>query len=151
MPGNNPLLDIKFWSDSAITIHGTHGYARATTGNGWVAVTRSSKGEMLRGEGFFTPSEEQPLYIRDLCNVSTPEPVCRTKDRAYVKDRLALADEVGARCAITYIGSLAESGEFHPHPNNLTQKGFDEFVECAREIIDSVKPNRAKFCLEMMQ
>jgi len=69
VPGNNPLLDIKFWTDSAITIHGTHGYARVTTGNGWEAVTKSSKGEMLRGEGMFNPSEEQPLYIRDLADV----------------------------------------------------------------------------------
>ncbi len=70
------------------------------------------------------------------CNVSAPEPVKRKKNRAYVKDRLALADEVGARCAITYIGSLADGAEYQPHPDNLTQKGFDEFVECAREIID---------------
>jgi Predicted dehydrogenases and related proteins len=68
VPGNNPLLDIKFWTDSAITLHGTHGYARVTTGNGWQAVTKSSKGEMLSGEGFFNPSYEQPLYIRDLAD-----------------------------------------------------------------------------------
>ncbi|MCR9195097.1 MAG: Gfo/Idh/MocA family oxidoreductase [Hyphomonas sp.] len=68
VPGDNPLLDIKFWTDSALTIHGTHGYARVTTGNGWQAFTRSSKGEMLSGDGFFDPSYEQPLYIRDLAD-----------------------------------------------------------------------------------
>ncbi len=40
VPGDNPLRDIKFWTDSALTIHGTHGYARVTTGNGWQAVTK---------------------------------------------------------------------------------------------------------------
>lgn len=68
VPGNAPLLDIKFWTDSALTIRGTHGYARVTTGNGWQAFTKSSKGEVLSGEGFFNPSYEQPLYIRDLAD-----------------------------------------------------------------------------------
>ncbi len=84
-------------------------------------------------------------------NVVPPEPEVRKANRTYVKERLAIADEVGARCAITYIGSMRSGGDYEPHPDNLTQKGFDEFVECAREIIDEVKPRRAKFCLEMMQ
>lgn len=84
-------------------------------------------------------------------NVSPPEPDRRKEARDYVKERLALADEVGALCAITYIGSMAPDSDYEPHPDNLSQKGFDTFVECAREIIDAVKPKRAKFCLEMMQ
>ncbi|MCR9195098.1 MAG: sugar phosphate isomerase/epimerase [Hyphomonas sp.] len=84
-------------------------------------------------------------------NVVPPEPEVRKANRAYVKERLAVADEVNARCAITYIGSMAPGSDYEPHPANLTQEGFDVFVECAREIIDDVKPKRAKFCLEMMQ
>jgi sugar phosphate isomerase/epimerase len=83
--------------------------------------------------------------------VVPPEPERRKAARAYVAERLALADEVGARCAITYIGSLKPDSDYDPHPDNLTQKGFDEFVACAREIIDAVKPKRAKLCFEMMQ
>ncbi len=64
-PGNHPLRHIKFWTDSAITVHGTHGYARVVTGNGWEAVTKSSNGQVLRGEGDFTPAYQQPLYIKD--------------------------------------------------------------------------------------
>jgi sugar phosphate isomerase/epimerase len=84
-------------------------------------------------------------------NVVPPEPDKRKAARAFVCDRLALADEVGARCAITYIGSMAPASDYEPHPDNLGPKGFDAFVDCAREIIDTVKPKRAKFCLEMMQ
>jgi sugar phosphate isomerase/epimerase len=40
---------------------------------------------------------------------------------------------------------------YEPHPDNLGQKGFDAFVEAARDIIDGVKPKRAKLCFEMMQ
>ncbi|MBZ9939324.1 Gfo/Idh/MocA family oxidoreductase [Mesorhizobium sp. BR1-1-16] len=68
VPGENPLRDIKFWTDSSITIHGTHGYAEVTTGNGYRAFTRNSQGEMIEGDGNFNPSYEQPLYIRDLAD-----------------------------------------------------------------------------------
>jgi predicted dehydrogenase len=67
-PGNNPLGHLRFWTDSSITIHGTHGYARVVTGNGWQAVTKSSQGEVLSGPGDFDPSYEQPLYIKDLAH-----------------------------------------------------------------------------------
>lgn len=84
-------------------------------------------------------------------NIMRPEPEVRKANRAYVKERLAVADEVGARCAITYVGSMGPDSDFEPHPANLAPEGFDAFVEAAREIIDDVKPTRAKFCLEMMQ
>ena len=66
VPGDNKLGTLPFWSDSSITLHGTHGYARVVTGNGWQAVTRSSGGEVLSGPGNFDPGYEQPLYIREL-------------------------------------------------------------------------------------
>ncbi len=83
--------------------------------------------------------------------VVMPDPAARKAARARVAERLAVADEVGARCAITYIGTLGDDSDYGPHPDNLTRKGFDAFVEAAREIIDAVKPKRAKFTLEMMQ
>lgn len=84
-------------------------------------------------------------------NVVRPEPDVRKANRTYVKERLALADEIGARCAVTYIGSMGPDSDYEPHPANLTREGFDAAVECVREIIDAVQPRRAKFCLEMMQ
>jgi sugar phosphate isomerase/epimerase len=83
--------------------------------------------------------------------VVQPDPATRKAARARVAERLAVADEVGARCAITYIGTLGDDSDYGPHPDNLTCKGFDAFVEAARDIIDAVKPKRAKFTLEMMQ
>lgn len=83
--------------------------------------------------------------------VVMPDAAKRKAARARVAERLAVADEVGARCAITYIGTLGDDSDYGPHPDNLAQRGFDAFVEAAREIIDAVKPKRAKFTLEMMQ
>jgi len=56
----------KFWHKDAVTIHGSHGYARVVTGGGWKAVTKSCGGQILSGPGVFNPEEEQPLYIREL-------------------------------------------------------------------------------------
>ena len=83
-------------------------------------------------------------------NIVNPNMADRKKARDFACDRLALADEVGARCAVTYVGSMGDD-DMQPHPDNLNQRGFDAFVQAAREILDAVKPKRAKLCFEMMQ
>jgi sugar phosphate isomerase/epimerase len=64
---------------------------------------------------------------------------------------LAIADEVGARCAVSYIGSFAPQTDYAPHPDNMGPRAFDATVETVRLILDRVKPRRARFALEMMQ
>jgi sugar phosphate isomerase/epimerase len=57
---------------------------------------------------------------------------------------------LGARCCVDIAGSYNRQAWHGPHPDNLSRKFFDETVENARKIIDAVKPQRAKFCFEMM-
>ncbi|MCX7011024.1 MAG: sugar phosphate isomerase/epimerase [Candidatus Sumerlaeota bacterium] len=71
--------------------------------------------------------------------------------RRRVCEQLALADEVGALCTVNYFGTFLPNSRIGPHPDDLTPKAFDLAVEVVREIVDAVKPKRAKFCLEMMQ
>lgn len=99
----------------------------------------------------FADEDIQIAEVAAWSNVSAPEPEKRRANRAHVIDRLAVAEEVGACCAVTYIGTLAEDSEYGPHPDNLAQAGFDVFVETARTIIDAVKPKRTKLAFEMMQ
>jgi sugar phosphate isomerase/epimerase len=75
----------------------------------------------------------------------------RNVHRDYAAECLAVADEVGAKCAISYIGSYAPNSDYGPDPANLTDAAFDDAVETARYLIDTVKPKRAKFALEMEQ
>ncbi len=63
---------------------------------------------------------------------------------------LALADEVGALCCVDIAGSFNPERWDGPHPDNLSQKAFDITVENVRYILNSVKPKRSKFVLEMM-
>jgi len=75
----------------------------------------------------------------------------RRANHEKVCNTLAMADALGARCCVNYIGTLAKNSCFGPHPDNLTAATFDLAVETVRKIIDAVRPKRAKFCLEMMQ
>lgn len=85
------------------------------------------------------------------CNMLAVEPERRKTNQERVRHGLALADELGARCCVDYLGTLAPNSDYGPHPSNLTREGFDLAVQTVRSIIDAVKPKRAKFCLEMMQ
>lgn len=84
-------------------------------------------------------------------NLTAIEPDRRTDHVNYACECLAIADEVGALCAVSYIGSYAPETDYAPHPRNMGDDMFDDAVQTARQIIDTVKPKRAKFALEMMQ
>ena len=45
---------------------------------------------------------------------------------------------------------MIQTSSTAPHPKNLTDECFDLIVEVVRQILDTVKPRRASFLLEMM-
>ncbi len=63
--------------------------------------------------------------------------------------KLALADEIGARCCVNVAGSRGDRWD-GPDADDLTPDTFDLIVETTREIIDAVKPTRTFFTLETM-
>lgn len=83
-------------------------------------------------------------------NLLEADPAKRAANLKTVTEGLALADAVGARCCVDIAGSYNPKSWFGPHPENFSQRFFDETVENARKIIDAVKPRRAKFAFEMM-
>jgi sugar phosphate isomerase/epimerase len=84
-------------------------------------------------------------------NLVTRDAAVRKTHRDIAVEKLAVADAVGAKCAVSYIGSYAPGSDYGPSPENLTDEAFDDAVEAARYLIDAVKPTRAKFALEMEQ
>ena len=74
----------------------------------------------------------------------------RNKNLDAVCQKLALADEVGALCCVNIAGYFGTEDEGRIHPDNISRAAFDLTVENVRYILDSVKPKRAKFALEMM-
>jgi sugar phosphate isomerase/epimerase len=64
-------------------------------------------------------------------------------------ETLALAEELGARCAVNIFGSYCHGNGNSKHAEeNFSQDAFDEAVEMAREFIDAVKPKTAFFAYE---
>jgi sugar phosphate isomerase/epimerase len=83
-------------------------------------------------------------------NMMDPDSEKRSKNIAYVQERLALADELGARCCVDIAGSYDPEVWFGPNPKNMTQPFIDATVENCRKLIDAVKPRRTRFSIEMM-
>jgi sugar phosphate isomerase/epimerase len=74
----------------------------------------------------------------------------RKANMTAMKRALALADEVGALCCVNIAGSRNPQLWAGPDAESLTQESFGAIVANAREIIDEVKPKRAKLTFEMM-
>ncbi len=83
-------------------------------------------------------------------NLLDAKPEVRQKNMQLVTDGLALAEAIGALCCVDIVGSYSPTSWMGPHPDNLSQRFFDEAVANARAIIDAVKPKRARFGYEMM-
>jgi sugar phosphate isomerase/epimerase len=83
-------------------------------------------------------------------NLLDPDPATRKENLAYVTDRLAFADAVGARCCVDIAGSYNPKVWYGMHPRNLSREFFDATVANCRAVIDAVKPTRTAFTIEMM-
>ena len=83
-------------------------------------------------------------------NMLDPDAAKRKENLAYVTERLALAEAVGARCCVDIAGSYNPTVWYGPDPKNLSQEFFDATVDNCRKVIDAVKPVRTRFTIEMM-
>jgi sugar phosphate isomerase/epimerase len=83
-------------------------------------------------------------------NIMDSDSAARKANLAYVIDRMALAEEIGALNCVTISGSMNPKQWDGPDPRNDSAEFFEATVENSRKIIDSVKPKRARFTLEMM-
>jgi sugar phosphate isomerase/epimerase len=83
-------------------------------------------------------------------NMMDPDSAKRSKNMAYVQERLALADELGSICCVDIAGSYDPKVWYGPNPKNLSAEFIDATVENCRVLIDAAKPMRTKFSIEMM-
>lgn len=71
------------------------------------------------------------------------------KNKEYAKERLALAEELGANCCVNIAGSRGEIWDGF-YEENYHDDVYTLIVDTTREIIDSVNPKRTFFTLEPM-
>lgn len=115
------------------------------------SVDLSDSGRIAAIRKAFAAEDVVIAEIGAWCNMIAPQPEKRRANLESVCNRLALADAVGARCCVDYLGTLDPDSDFGPHPANLTEETFDLAVEVIRSVIDAVKPTRTCFSLETMQ
>lgn len=82
-------------------------------------------------------------------NPLSPDNKTRSDALARCKGCLALAERIGARCAVNIAGSCGPKWD-GPDARDLTPETFDRIVSCVREIIDAVRPARTFYTLETM-
>jgi sugar phosphate isomerase/epimerase len=83
-------------------------------------------------------------------NMLDPDAAKRAENLAYVTQRLALAEAVGARCCVDIAGSYNATVWYGAHPRNVSREFFAATVENCRKVLDAVKPRRTAFSIEMM-
>jgi sugar phosphate isomerase/epimerase len=83
-------------------------------------------------------------------NMLDPDAEKRRQNLDYVTERCALAEAVGARCCVDIAVSYNPDSWYGPNPKNLSKEFFDATVANCRYVIDSVKPTRTRFTIEMM-
>ncbi len=83
-------------------------------------------------------------------NMLDPDGEKRRQNLEYVTERCALAEAVGARCCVDIAGSYNPDSWYGPNPRNLSKEFFDATVANCRHVIDTVKPTRTRFTIEMM-
>ncbi len=83
-------------------------------------------------------------------NLMDPDAEKRKANLEAMKEGMVLAEELGALCVVNIAGSFSTTNWAGPHINNLSQEAFELAVANAREVIDEVKPEQAKFTYEMM-
>jgi sugar phosphate isomerase/epimerase len=83
-------------------------------------------------------------------NLLDPVPAVRSANLEATVRAIALADELGAVCALNTAGSFAAESLNHHDPRNFGIEAFDAAVETARYLIDEAKPKRTKFAFEAL-
>lgn len=83
-------------------------------------------------------------------NLVDTDPDTRKHHRQKMMEALALAEELGAQCAVDIFGSYCHGNGNSTHcAHNFSGEAFDEAVAMARYFIDGVKPKRTYFTYEI--
>jgi sugar phosphate isomerase/epimerase len=85
-------------------------------------------------------------------NPLDPRQEIRKQNLKQIAESLAIADEAEAVCCVTVVGSYDTRDEIgcdNPHPNNFSDRCFEEVVEWTRKVLKEVQPRRTKLTLEI--
>ena len=123
-----------------------HGYTAATT-----PIRDTDDSNLI--SAYAQAAQENDIVIAEVPafgnNPISPDKETRKQGLETCQQRLALADQIGARCCVNVAGSRAERWAA-PHEDSYTDETFDLIVQSVRDIIDAVNPTRSFYTMEMM-
>ena len=108
--------------------------------------------EIKTKKDFIKAAKKHDILLAEIgawSNPMSPDETVRKKAVEHCKQQLFIADETDTICCVNIAGNLGEPWDGHSH-KNFTNEAFEQIVETTRDIIDSVKPKRAFYTLEMM-
>ena len=111
----------------------------------------------------FTPREEADAYCEIAAkhgvsiaevgiwkNLMDPDEGAAKENRAYAKAQLLLAEERNIPCCVNIVGTFSRAGWDAADKSNYTKETYDKIISITRDILDSVQPKRAFYCIEPM-
>ncbi len=135
------------WQDAAgwAALVGAHGYRAA------YAPLRA--GDPIAPGDYAQAAEAAGIVIAEVGawgnNPLSADPAEASASIARCQERLALAEEFGARCCVNVAGSRGARWA-GPDAANFADDTFALIVDMVRAIIDAVKPTRTTYALEVM-
>jgi len=135
------------WQDAAgwAALVGTHGYRAA------YAPIRA--GDPVAPGAYARAAADAGIVIAEVGawgnNPLSTDPAEAASSIARCQERLALAEEFGARCCVNVAGSRGARWA-GPDPANFADDTFALIVDTVRAIIDAVKPTQTAYALEVM-
>lgn len=130
----------------------------------WEALLVRSRFKAITAPfNYRTPTGEIEAYC-DICerlgvviaeigvwkNLFDPNSIKAAEALDYAKGQLALADKLGIACCVNIAGTASDAGWDAADKSNFTDETWHRIIESVRDILDSVKPVRAYYCLEPM-
>ncbi len=83
-------------------------------------------------------------------NILDRDPSTAAEHLAFAKGQLALADELDIPCCVNIVGTESREGWDAADRSNFTAETYDRIIASIRDIIDTVQPVRAFYCIEPM-
>ena len=121
-------------------------------GLGAVVFPLSWKAETSEIDRYRDAARGEDLLIAEVgawCNPMDPDPEKRKQNRLHCTRQLELAEYVGAVCCVNISGADGELWD-GSYAGNYSEAYYEENVRFLQDMLDEVKPKRAKYALEPM-
>jgi len=114
----------------------------------WVTIEKPQELEAFKQA--MAQSDIRIAEVGTWCNPMHPDKAEAEKAFAWIVNRLATADALGAATCVNVLGTLQDISWYGPCTDGYSQKFFDQAVQTYQRVLDEVQPQNTTFSFEMM-